>query len=228
MGVQRLAVDALEVRFEDGIVEDAVVEVRRRRPRRPLDRRWSRRSTGNRTSRRATRFQRKTPPKEHVRGSVAPVQTPEYVRENTHPGPDRPSGMSTDGSESLLDRSESAPDPESLQKRLRCRSAKIKREELEAAAVSKLEARGDLTDEQRETVRERSLPCRGTDRRPGASARAGTSKRENASTGSDTSDPSALRSRRVVASIRSTVAVVLPPPHSSLFGNSATNSSGAS
>jgi glutamyl-tRNA reductase len=79
--------------------------------------------------------------------------TPEYVRENTHPGPDRPSGMSTDGSESLLDRSESAPDPESLQKRLRCRSAKIKREELEAA-VSKLEARGDLTDEQRETVRE--------------------------------------------------------------------------
>jgi len=28
MGVQRLAVDALEVRFEDGIVEDAVVEVR--------------------------------------------------------------------------------------------------------------------------------------------------------------------------------------------------------
>jgi len=60
--------------------------------------------------------------------------------------------MSTDGSESLLDRSESAP-IRSLKKRLRCRSAKIKREELEAA-VSKLEARGDLTDEQRETVRE--------------------------------------------------------------------------
>ncbi|WP_280585149.1 glutamyl-tRNA reductase [Halorubrum sp. Boch-26] len=43
-------------------------------------------------------------------------------------------------------------DPDRVRRRLRRRAERIERREVEEA-VSKLEARGDLTDEQRETVR---------------------------------------------------------------------------
>lgn len=43
-------------------------------------------------------------------------------------------------------------DPERVRRQLRCQTERIQRREVEEA-VSKLEARGDLTDEQRETVR---------------------------------------------------------------------------
>ncbi|WP_435075221.1 glutamyl-tRNA reductase [Halorubrum sp. HHNYT27] len=51
------------------------------------------------------------------------------------------------------DRSESSPDPERLRKRLRRQTAEVERREVKEA-VSALDARGDLTEEQRETVRE--------------------------------------------------------------------------
>ena len=56
-------------------------------------------------------------------------------------------------SEPASDGAESAPDPERLRKRLCRQTAEIERREVETA-VSALDARGDLTDEQRETVRE--------------------------------------------------------------------------
>ncbi|MGQ3328090.1 glutamyl-tRNA reductase [Halorubrum sp. FL23] len=73
--------------------------------------------------------------------------------------------MSTDGPDVTVPRSEvaatrsdpgrveSTPDPERLRRRLRHRIAEIERREVEEA-VSALDARGDLTEEQRETVRE--------------------------------------------------------------------------
>ncbi|EMA64590.1 hypothetical protein [Halorubrum kocurii] len=61
--------------------------------------------------------------------------------------------MSTDQADPSPDRPGTAPDPERLQRRLRRRTAEIERREVEEA-VTTLDARGDLTDEQRETVRE--------------------------------------------------------------------------
>gem|GEM_PF-3243533 len=85
---------------------------------------------------------------------------PEYVRGNTHPGDGRRSDMSTDRSDGNAARSEgdhdelgAPPDPERLRRRLRRRTDAIERREV-AEAVSALDARGDLTDDQRETVRE--------------------------------------------------------------------------
>jgi hypothetical protein len=101
----------------------------------------------------------------------APRSAPERVRGNTHPDDDRFSGMSTDRSEGTAvrsepdsersettpesepDRVESDPDPERLRRRLRRRADEIERREV-GEAVSALDARGDLTEEQRETVRE--------------------------------------------------------------------------
>ncbi|ELZ42784.1 glutamyl-tRNA reductase [Halorubrum saccharovorum DSM 1137] len=68
--------------------------------------------------------------------------------------------MSTDRSDGNAARSEgdhdelgAPPDPERLRRRLRRRTDAIERREV-AEAVSVLDARGDLTDDQRETVRE--------------------------------------------------------------------------
>jgi glutamyl-tRNA reductase len=85
---------------------------------------------------------------------------PEYVRGNTHPADDRRSDMSTesleaapDRTEATHDRSEPSLDAEQLRRQFRRQTAEIERCELEEA-ISKLDARGDLSDEQRETVRE--------------------------------------------------------------------------
>jgi len=56
-------------------------------------------------------------------------------------------------SESESDRSEPPLDPERLRRRLHRRTAEIERREVEEA-VSALDARGGLTEAQRETVRE--------------------------------------------------------------------------
>ena len=52
----------------------------------------------------------------------------------------------------VLERTDARSDPERVRRQLRCRAERIQRREVEEA-VSKLEARGDLTDGQRETVR---------------------------------------------------------------------------
>ncbi|WP_128905930.1 glutamyl-tRNA reductase [Halorubrum amylolyticum] len=72
---------------------------------------------------------------------------------NRSEGTPGPTGSATDRTEADSDRSESSPDPERLRKRLRRRTDEIERREVEEA-VSALDARGDLTEEQRETVRE--------------------------------------------------------------------------
>ncbi|KDS91066.1 glutamyl-tRNA reductase [Halorubrum saccharovorum] len=68
--------------------------------------------------------------------------------------------MSTDRSEGTVARSESEPDrsdppldPERLRRRLRRRTDEIERHEVDEA-ISALDARGDLTEEQREIVRD--------------------------------------------------------------------------
>jgi|GEM_PF-3016610 hypothetical protein len=63
-----------------------------------------------------------------------------------------PHGGSTDDG-SAHDRSEALPDdPDRVRRRIRDRAERIERREV-AEAISSLEARGDLTEEQRETVR---------------------------------------------------------------------------
>ncbi|EMA64610.1 glutamyl-tRNA reductase [Halorubrum lipolyticum] len=62
-------------------------------------------------------------------------------------------GTASDRTETASDRTEPPIDPDRLRRRLRRRSAEIRGRELEEA-VTRLEARGDLTEEQRETVRE--------------------------------------------------------------------------
>jgi len=112
----------------------------------------------------------KVTPNERVRGGRVARPAPEQVWGNTHPGADPSPGMSTDWSEGTVsrsgsdptrsesppasapDRSESPSDPEQLRRRLRRRTDDVERREVEEA-VSALEARGGLTEEQRETVR---------------------------------------------------------------------------
>ncbi|WP_200531358.1 glutamyl-tRNA reductase [Halorubrum sp. LN27] len=73
--------------------------------------------------------------------------------EGSEPSPDPEPERTESPPDSEPEPSESPPDPERLRRRLRRRTDEIERREVEAA-VSALDARGGLTEEQRETVRE--------------------------------------------------------------------------
>ncbi|PAU82557.1 glutamyl-tRNA reductase [Halorubrum salipaludis] len=73
--------------------------------------------------------------------------------EGSEPSPDPEPERTESSPDSEPEPSESPPDPERLRRRLRRRTDEIERREVEAA-VSALDARGGLTEEQRETVRE--------------------------------------------------------------------------